>query len=141
MTRVFIRSVEWYPVYISSAADLSELFEDDTDTVYEVDEVTQQRWARAAAAFEEAQAEMHELVDPTCPECPHRTSRHQVHADGREYGCLSPGCGCEHGLTPGIQARLDAAWAEYDANTQRIIADAKRRHQERQRRGGDTPTF
>lgn len=120
--KVRIWGDEWYPVYFCHEQD-----EDDTyHPEFEVDEETLTRWREAAAAFGEAQAQMRELVDPSCPECEHPRSRHQKWSEARGWGCLT--CHrCQHGLTPAIQAEVEAERAAIEAEeVARVAANLAR---------------
>lgn len=106
---IAIRGVEWYPVWV---------IEDGQGTL-EVDEETLARWRAAQSAFRQAQREMHDLVSPPCPECGHRTVRHQEHSEGWDnWGCLDwytdeeglrlKRCRCRYGCPPERLAELEA---------------------------------
>ena len=81
--QVRIESTEWYPVYSVTEAEHQGVSR-------EVDEETLARWAAAEAAFWKAQKEMQDVVDPPCPECGCRTSRHQEwSAQWDRWACLT----------------------------------------------------
>jgi hypothetical protein len=119
MPKVIFEGNEWYPVYTpvteedgrkeaQERAELLGLAEPDEwhggHRIHEVDEVTLGRWRRAHRQFMKMQAEVVNLVDPPCPECGHRTSRHQGWTYGG-WGCLhvkddGGRCRCQYGKPP-----------------------------------------
>lgn len=104
---------EWYPVW--SVRPVQE-----GERTFEVDDETLARWKAAEDAFAQAQAEMHDLVSPRCPECNHRLIRHQEHSPRWEWGCLdwftdddgarTTRCRCRYGIPPERLVRLQAQW-------------------------------
>ena len=103
MVQIKVEATELYPWFSPELADPGS----DART-YDVDEATLQRWYRVTHEAAEVQREIRDLVDPPCPECGHRRSRHQQWSAGWDYwGCLDhitndhgervKGCRCQHG--------------------------------------------
>lgn len=88
MPEIEIRGSEWYPVWTPVRIEHSD--GDLNRHRYEVSEEQLLRWEFAEAAFNKAQREMRDIVDPPCPDCGHQTSRHQAPITPYGYaGCLA----------------------------------------------------
>lgn len=71
-----------------------------------------ERYNAAQEAFLAAREEVRNVLDPRCPECTHRQSRHQQWSKGWDtWGCLdraNPGtifeksCRCQHGMPQAV---------------------------------------